>query len=424
MNILVIGSGGREHTLCWKIRQSPKTDELYCMPGNGGTAECAVNCDVDILDNSAVKDFCKEKKIDLVVVGPEVPLSRGITDVLEAEGINACGPSYAASRLESSKIFAKELMGRYSVPTAGFRIFKSLEKAEAYIRKIGAPVVIKADGLAAGKGVIIAQTIPEAIKAAKEILEDKVFGSAGNSIIVEECLEGEEASVLVMSDGKNIIPLASSQDHKRIYDGDKGPNTGGMGAYSPAPVVDDKLFDEISKTVIRPIVDGLAEEGTPYKGVLYAGIMITDSGIKVLEFNVRFGDPETQAILPRLKTDLVDLLMATARGDLRGMQLEWDDRDCIAVVLAAGGYPGEYKKGQKITGIEDAQKEGTIVFHAGTKVQDGELVTSGGRVLSVVGMGNDIKEAIKNTYAGVEKIHFEGMTCRSDIAYRAVKRLG
>jgi phosphoribosylamine---glycine ligase len=424
MNILVIGSGGREHTLCWKIRQSPKTDELYCMPGNGGTEGCAVNCDVDILDNSAVKDFCKEKKIDLVVVGPEVPLSRGITDVLEAEGINVCGPSYAASRLESSKIFAKELMGRYNVPTAGFRIFKSSEKAEAYIRGIGAPVVIKADGLAAGKGVIIAQTIPEAIKAAKEILEDKVFGSAGNSIIVEECLEGEEASVLVMSDGKNIIPLASSQDHKRIYDGDKGPNTGGMGAYSPAPVVDEKLFDEISKTVIRPIVDGLAEEGTPYKGVLYAGIMITDSGIKVLEFNVRFGDPETQAILPRLKTDLVDLLMATARGDLEGMQLKWDDRDCIAVVLAAGGYPGEYKKGQKITGIDDAQKEGAIVFHAGTKVQDGEFVTSGGRVLSVVGMGNDIKEAIKNTYAGVAKIHFEGMIYRRDIAHRAVQRLG
>ncbi len=423
MNILVIGSGGREHALCWKIKQSPKTADLYCMPGNGGTAECAINCDVDILDNNAVRDFCKEKKIDLVVVGPEVPLSRGITDVLESEGINVCGPSYAASRLESSKIFAKELMGRYSVPTAGFRTFKKAERAEAYIREVGSPVVVKADGLAAGKGVIVAETVPEAVRAVKEILEDKVFGSAGNKIIVEECLRGEEASVLVMSDGKNIIPLVSSQDHKRIHDDDTGPNTGGMGAYSPAPVVDEKLFEEINNTIIRPIIDGLAEEGTPYKGVLYAGVMITELGLKVLEFNVRFGDPETQAILPRLKTDLVDLLMATAKGDLSGIQLEWDDRDCIAVVLASEGYPGKYEKGRRITGIKDAQKEGAIVFHAGTKVQDGSLLTSGGRVLSVVGMGDGIRKAIENTYTGVEKIHFEGMTYRKDIGHRAVKRL-
>ncbi|MBU0571797.1 MAG: phosphoribosylamine--glycine ligase [Candidatus Omnitrophica bacterium] len=424
MNILVIGSGGREHALCWKIKQSPKTADLYCMPGNGGTSEYAVNCDVDILDNDAIKNFCKEKKIDLVVVGPEVPLSRGITDVLETEGIRVCGPSYAASRLESSKIFAKELMGRYNIPTAGFRIFETADKAEAYLREIGTPVVIKADGLAAGKGVIVAKTVPEAMKAAKEILEDKVFGSAGNKIIIEECLEGEEVSILVMSDGKNIISLASSQDHKRIYDGDKGPNTGGMGAYSPAPVVDKKLFNEINKTIIRPIIDGLAEEGTPYKGVLYAGVMITDLGVKVLEFNVRFGDPETQAILPRLKTDLVELLMATASGDISGIRLKWDKRDCVAVVLASGGYPGKYEKARQITGIDDAEKEGVVVFHAGTMVQDGTLLTSGGRVLSVAGMGLGIKKALEHAYAGVDRIHFEGMTYRRDIAHRAVERLG
>jgi len=424
MNILVIGSGGREHALCWKIKKSPKIKDLYCMPGNGGTRECAVNVDTNMLDHDAVKDFCIQKQIDLVVVGPEVPLSRGITDVLEKAGIKVCGPSYAASRLESSKIFAKELMGRYNVPTASFRIFDDAGKAEEYIREIGAPVVVKADGLAAGKGVIVAGTVAEAVQTVKSMLEDKIFGAAGNKIIVEECLVGEEASVLVMTDGENIVPLVSSQDHKRAYDGDKGPNTGGMGAYSPAPVVDGDLFNEIISKAVRPVIDGLREEGTPYKGVLYAGVMVTKDGPKVLEYNVRFGDPETQAIIPRLKTDLVELLYQTARGDLSGVELEWDERDCVAVVLASGGYPGAYEKGKSISGLKNAENDSTIIFHAGTTLQGNDLVTSGGRVLSVVGLGKDIKKAALAAYEGVEKIQFEGMMYRKDIGHRAIEREG
>jgi len=422
MNILVMGSGGREHAICWKIKQSPRVKRLYAAPGNGGTGQCAVNADIDILDNEAVKKFCLEKKIDLVVVGPEIPLSRGITDVLEAAEICVCGPSYAASRLESSKIFAKELMGRYGIPTAAFRIFDDAARAEEYINEIGAPVVVKTDGLAAGKGVIVAADTEEAVKAVRQILNDKVFGAAGNKIIVEECLVGEEVSVLVMTDGRNIVPLASSQDHKRAYDGDAGPNTGGMGAYSPAPVVSDKLFDQISREAIRPVIDGLKEDGTPYKGVLYAGVMITEEGPKVLEYNVRFGDPETQAILPRLKTDIVDLLEATARGDLSGVHLEWDERDCVAVVLASGGYPGDYTKDKKIYGIGDAENEGTIVFHSGTKLQNNSLITSGGRVLTIAGMGKGVKKAAENAYRGVGKIKFDGVMYRKDIGHRAINR--
>jgi len=423
VNILVIGSGGREHALCWKIKQSPMTEKLYCIPGNGGTAAIAENFDIDVTEHKNVKDFCEEKKIDLVVVGPEAPLARGITDFLEGAGIKVCGPSYAAARLESSKIFAKELMGRYGIPTAAFRIFDDMKKAEEYINSVGAPIVVKADGLAAGKGVFVANSVDEAVKAARAMLEEKVFGSAGNKIIVEECLMGEEVSIQVLTDGTNIVPLASSQDHKRIFDGDKGPNTGGMGAYSPAPVINDELFGRIKKTILQPTIDGLREEGMPYKGVLYAGLMISDSGAKVLEYNVRFGDPETQVILPRMKGDLVELLLATAESDLSGKTVEWDDRDCVCVVIASSGYPGSYEKGRDITGIQDAENEGATVFHAGTKVQDGKPVTSGGRVLNVVGMGKGIKEAIENTYRGVEKIHFEGMYYRRDIACQAVNRL-
>ncbi len=424
MKILVIGSGGREHALCWKIKQSSRTEKLYCMPGNAGTAKFAVNVDIDIRDNDAVKMFCEEKSIGLVVVGPEVPLARGITDVLENGGIKVCGPSYAASRLESSKMFSKEQMGRRGVPTASFRIFDDIQKAEEHIKSVGAPIVVKADGLAAGKGVIVAKTEEEALQAAKAMLEDKTFGAAGHKIIVEECLEGEEASVMVLSDGTNIIPLESSQDHKRAYDGDKGPNTGGMGAYSPAPVVTEEVFKRIKEEVLQPIVDGLREEGMPYKGLLYAGIMMTDEGPKVLEFNVRFGDPEAQVILPRLKSDFVDLLEATADGDLSGVTPEWESNVCACVVLASKGYPGEYEKGLEIKGTEEAEKEGVIVFNAGTKMSDGQLVTSGGRVLNVVGKGRDIKEAMDNIYKGIEKISFDGMHYRKDIGYRAIARMG
>jgi phosphoribosylamine--glycine ligase len=322
MNILVIGSGGREHALCWKLRQSPATGELYCAPGNGGTASDAVNVDIDISEHRHVVDFCKEKNIDLVVVGPESPLAVGIVDDLEKEGINAFGPSYAAARMESSKIFAKELMGRYNIPTAAFRIFDDFNRAEEYIRAEGAPIVVKAYGLAAGKGVIVTDNVEEAVTAAREMLVEKKFKSAGSRIIVERCLFGEEASILVLVDGENIIPLATSQDHKRAYDGDLGPNTGGMGAYSPAPVIDDGLFREIMDTVIRPTIQALRKEGITYKGVLYAGLMITEDGPKALEFNVRFGDPETQVILPRMKSDLAELLMAAAKGDLSGRSVE------------------------------------------------------------------------------------------------------
>jgi phosphoribosylamine--glycine ligase len=423
MNILVIGSGGREHALCWKIKQSPETDELYCAAGNGGTSQIATNVDLDVADHESVKNFCKEKNIGLVVVGPEAPLAQGITDALESAGISVFGASRAASQLESSKIFAKELMGRCNVPTAAFRMFDNIEEAEKYIRSIGAPVVVKADGLAAGKGVIVSSTEEEAIEAARSMLVDKKFGSAGSKIIVEECLEGEEASILVITDGRNIVPLASSQDHKRVFEGDKGPNTGGMGAYSPAPVVDEGLFAKIIETIVRPTIDGLRNEGISYKGVLYAGVMITDSGPKVLEYNVRFGDPETQAILPRMKSDLVELLLASANGDLSGKSLQWDQRECVCVVLASGGYPGSYEKGKEITGLEEAGQEGSLVFHAGTRFENGSFFTSGGRVLNVVGMGRDIKDAAANTYKAAEKINFEDMHYRKDIGHRAIARI-
>jgi len=424
MNILVIGSGGREHALCWKLKQSPSTEELYCAPGNGGTLIDATNVDIDVSEHRNVIEFCREKNIDLVVVGPEAPLAGGLVDDLEASDINVFGPSYAASRMESSKIFAKELMGRYNIPTASFRIFDDFKKAEEHIRSVGAPIVVKAYGLAAGKGVIIAKKPQEAVDAAKAMLVDKEFGSAGQKIIVEEFLEGEEASILVITDGENVIPLASSQDHKRAYDGDTGPNTGGMGAYSPAPVIDDELFNQIEETIILPTLEALRKESIIYKGVLYAGLMITDKGVKVLEYNVRFGDPETQVILPRMKTDLAELLMAAAKGDLTARTIEWDEREYVCVVMASGGYPGGYEKGKRITGCDEAIKEGALVFHAGTSLEGGELVTSGGRVLNVVSMGSDIKEAIASTYRAASKIHFDGMQYRKDIGYRAIARAG
>jgi len=423
MNILVIGSGGREHALCWKLRQSPMTEQLYCAPGNGGTSAVATNVNLHVSEHQQVIDLCKEKNIGLVVVGPEIPLAVGITDDLENAGIKVFGPSYAAARMESSKIFAKELMHRHNVPTAAFRIFDDFKKAEEYIRSTGVPIVVKAYGLAAGKGVIVAESVDEAVKAAGDMLVKKVFGEAGEKIIVEECLFGEEASVLVVTDGKNIIPLASSQDHKRAYDGDSGPNTGGMGAYSPAPVIDDGLFEEIIRAAIRPIIDGLNSEGIPYKGVLYAGLMMTSSGIKVLEYNVRFGDPETQVILPRMRSDLAELLAAAAGGDISGIEVEWDEREYVCVVLASGGYPGSYEKGKRITGLDEALDDGALVFHAGTRIEKGEPVTSGGRVLNVVGMGQGITEAVENTYKAVAKIHFDGMHYRKDIGHKAIARV-
>lgn len=429
MKILVIGSGGREHTLVWKIAQSKLCEKIFCAPGNGGIADIAECVQINADDIAGLLDFVKKEKIDFTIVGPEAPLAAGIVDEFRECKLKIFGPQKKAARLEASKIFAKELMAKYGVPTADFKIFSDPQEAYRYLDEAGAPCVIKADGLAQGKGVIVARDILEAKQAVKSILEDKVFGAAGQRLIIEDCLEGVEASILVFTDGKNVVPLASSQDHKRVFDADRGPNTGGMGAYSPAPVVTQKVFAEIIDKVINRTITGLSSEGITYQGVLYAGIMLTDSGPKTLEFNVRFGDPETQAILPRLKSDLLEVMLAISETELsRIKKLEWDNRSCVCVVCASGGYPGEYQKGKEIIGLDEAAKiEDVIVFHAGTQSLRGKeqgsrvrYLTSGGRVLGVTGLGNTVKEAIDRTYQAVGKIHFEGMHYRRDIARRAL----
>jgi len=422
MRILVIGSGGREHALVWKIAQSKLVDKIFCAPGNAGIAQQAECVEIKVEDIPALLDFARREKIDLTVVGPESPLALGIVDEFIAHKLKIFGPNKRAAQLEASKVFAKELMLKYGVPTAACKIFDNPEEAKEYIEKIGAPCVVKADGLAQGKGVVVAKTIDEAKQAVTSMMQDKVFGDAGNKVIVEECLEGQEASILVITDSRKVITLASAQDHKRIFDNDQGPNTGGMGAYSPAPVVTPDIFKEVLSAVAYKIIDGLAKYGINYKGVLYAGIMITQKGPKVLEFNVRFGDPETQAILPRLKSDLLEVMLAAAEGKLSRLRpLDWDDRACVCVVCASGGYPGNYEKGKEISGLDQAAKmKDIMVFHSGTKKQDSKILTNGGRVLGVTGLGNTIKEAIDYTYKAVEKIKFEGMHYRKDIGARAL----
>ena len=425
MKVLIVGSGGREHTLAWKIAKSPKVDKLYAAPGNGGIAGIAECIDINPEDIEALKDFVKEQRVDLTIVGPEVPLEQGIVDTFAKAGLFIFGPARKAARIEGSKVFAKELMLRYGVPTAAGEIFDDPAAAKIYINKHGAPLVVKADGLCAGKGVIIADTAAEADAAIEAIMIEEKFGAAGRKIIIEEMLQGEEASILVISDGENILPLASSQDHKRVYNGDQGPNTGGMGAYSPAPVVTENIFKETMDKIIKPVIKGMAKEGIVYRGVLYAGIMITASEIKALEFNCRFGDPETQALLPRLKTDLIEVMEAALNGGLGKMTLEWDERSCVCVVLASGGYPGKYEKGRPISGLDIVENmEDVVVFHAGTKLQAAggrpRVVTNGGRVLGVTGLGADIEKAIARAYEAAGKIHFEGMHYRRDIADRAL----
>jgi len=444
MKVLVIGSGGREHALVWKLKQSPKADKIYCAPGNGGIAKDAECVDIKPEDIKGLFDFAKKNNIDLTVVGPEVPLAAGIVDEFTNSGLNIFGPTKELARLEASKVYAKETMTKFGIPTADYKIFKDAEKAKDYAlcRERAClfptyPLVVKADGLAAGKGVVICKTEKEALGAIDDIMVKRIFGAAGDRIIIEECLKGEEASFLVVCDGKNIAALASSQDHKRAFDNDKGPNTGGMGAYSPAPVVDKKMHDRIMEEIINPLIGGLAKEGKFYKGVLYAGVMITKYGPKVLEFNVRFGDPETQVTLPRLDTDLVDLCLASMAGKLGGMKLEWKNKAAICVVLASGGYPGDYKKGIEISGLENSIFKGapeTYVFHAGTRLRSscvnggrgcgGQATiyeTAGGRVLDVVSLGETIRQAFDNVYESVEMIKFEGMHYRKDIGYRALK---
>ena len=376
MKILVIGSGGREHALVWKISQNPKVESIYCAPGNAGTAKLAKNIDIAADDLDHLVDFAENESIDLTVVGPEVALTMGITDLFEERGLRIFGPSASAAALEGSKNFSKEIMKRYNIPTAAYETFDSRENALDYIEKTGAPIVIKADGLAAGKGVTVAITIEEARKAVNDIMGEKIFGSAGEKIIIEEFMEGEEASFLVFTDGKNVVPLPATQDHKAVFDGDKGPNTGGMGAYSPTPVVTSKMEKTILDSIIAPTLNGMANEGKPYKGILYAGLMITKQGPKVVEFNCRFGDPECQPILMRMKSDLVDLMEATIDEKLSNYVIDWDEKTAVCVVMAAGGYPGTYEKEKIIRGLDKLEnRDGVIVFHAGTQVSNDCTIT-------------------------------------------------
>ena len=424
MKVLVVGSGGREHALVWKIASSPLVERVYCAPGNAGIASHGECIDIGVNDFDRLVAFVRKTAIDLTVVGPEDPLARGIVDRFNDEGLPVFGPSKAAARLEASKQFAKDIMAQNAIPTATSEVFTDPDAAIAYVRSQGAPIVIKADGLAAGKGVTVAHDTETAERAIREAMVEHVFGDAGARVIVEECLVGEEASILAFSDGMTVLPMATSQDHKPVFDGDAGPNTGGMGAYSPAPVVSDALFDDIVRTILQPCIDGMAAAGAPYRGVLYAGLMITSEGPKVIEFNCRFGDPETQVVLPRMKTDIVPVMQACCDGSLRGRTLEWDDGACVSVVMASGGYPGSYKKGLPIAGLEDAERDGgSIVFHAGTAWQEGQIVTNGGRVLNVTSTGSDIPTAIDRAYGAVRKIHFEGAHFRTDIGRKAFQHL-
>ena len=422
MKVLLIGSGGREHAIAWKLAQSKTLDKLYIAPGNLGTAKYGQNIDIGVCEIEKIVDFARSEKIGLVVVGPEAPLAAGVVDAVEAAGIKAFGPNGAAAQLEADKAFCKQIMRSSAVSTAEGQVFERFEDAKAFIASRDEAVVVKASGLAAGKGVFVCDDPADGILAAEKIMCDRIFGSAGDKIIVEDKLLGEEASILAFVDGHNIYVLESSQDHKAIGDGDTGPNTGGMGAYSPAPVVTDELMDKITREILVPMVDGMNRNGTPYKGVLYAGIMVTAAGPRVLEFNVRFGDPETQPILMRLKSDLLEAMMAVCNCKLDKVTLEWDERAAVCVVMASGGYPGDYEKGKVITGLSDAESEkAVVVFHAGTKKQNGDIVTSGGRVLGVTALGEGVAQAKARAYEAVNKISFEGAYCRKDIADKAIK---
>jgi len=421
MKVLVVGGGGREHALVWKIAQSPKVIKIYCAPGNAGISEQAMIVPIKANDLNSLLEFALKERIDLTVVGPEDPLTQGIVDLFESKGLFIFGANRKAAEIEGSKAFAKEMMKKYHIPTAFYEIFNNRNEAVKYIRKQGAPIVVKADGLAAGKGVIVCKTVEEAIQSVDKIMVEKIFGEAGNRAVIEEYLVGEEASYIAFTDGKAILPMASSQDHKAIFNGDQGPNTGGMGAYSPAPVVTDEVHEKIIEKILRPIIYGMGEEGRPYKGVLYAGLMIHESHPKVLEFNARFGDPETQPVLMRMKGDIVPILEACMKGTLSQHRIEWDSRPSVCVVMASKGYPGDYEKGKIIGGLKEiSQMEGVFVFHSGTAFKDGQMITNGGRVLGVTGLGEDIPIAIKKTYQAVKKISWDGVHYRTDIGQKAL----
>lgn len=422
MKVLVVGGGGREHALVWKVSQSPKVTKIYAAPGNAGIAQLAECVPVKAEDIPGLLAFAKKTGVDLTIVGPEGPLSLGIVDEFAKAGLRIFGPSGKAAIIEGSKQFSKDLMKKYGIPTAEYSVFTARAKAEAYVREKGAPIVVKADGLAAGKGVVVAETIEEALKAVELIMGQKAFGDAGNRVVIEECLRGEEASFMVFSDGKTVVPMASSQDHKRVFDADKGPNTGGMGAYSPAPVVTRKLERQVMDTIMIPTVRAMEKEGRLFKGVLYAGLMIRDDEAKVLEFNARFGDPETQPIMARLETDLITIIEDIIEERLAKTDISWKPASAVCVVMASGGYPGNYEKGREIIGLEQAAKhKNVIVFHSGTAGKNGRIVTDGGRVLGVTGIGPTVAAAIDNTYAAVRDISFEGAHYRRDIGARALE---
>jgi phosphoribosylamine--glycine ligase len=419
MNILVIGGGAREHSLVWKLNQSPRATKLYVAPGNAGTGLIAQNLSIRPNDLQSLLRAAKDKNIELTVVGPEAPLASGIVDLFESEGLPIFGPAKEAAQIESSKVFAKRLMQEHGIPCAESRSFSSFDEARDYVGSQSAPIVVKADGLAAGKGAIVAQSIDEALAALSSIMQDRSLGSAGEQVVIEECLVGKEVSLLCFTDGRTVVPMVPACDYKRVSDGDLGPNTGGMGTYSPPGFFDAAMTGAVKETILAPVVEAMAREGKPYKGVLYAGLMITGEGPKALEFNARFGDPENQAMMPRLESDLVEVMLAVVEGRLEEAEVEWSDEACVGVVMASGGYPGHYETGLPISGL-DAVDQDVLVFHAGTKVKEGVVATDGGRVLTVAARGTTIAGAREKVYGNVPRIHFEGCHYRKDIALREV----
>lgn len=420
MRILVIGRGGREHGIVWKLKQSPKVTEIYCAPGNAGIAEMAHCVSIDEHNFAELAQFAEQKAIDLIIVGPEDPLFAGAVDYLEDKGFKVFGPRQNAAIIEGSKVFSKNLMKKYNIPSAAYESFDQYETAKQYLHEQGVPIVIKADGLAAGKGVTVAMTMEQAEEALSDIMLDKVFGEAGASVVIEEYLQGEEMTILAFVDGHVVRPMEPSQDHKPAYDNDEGPNTGGMGTYSPVPHISQSVVDEAIRTILQPAADAMVQEGRAFRGILYAGLMLTEQGPKTIEFNCRFGDPETQVVLPRLETDLLDIMLATIDGTLQDIEIAWKDESAVCVVLASGGYPGPYTKGKLITGL-NAVNEQAIVFHAGTALNDErQVVTNGGRVLGVTGLGSNMDEARQCAYEAAKHIHFEGVHYRSDIAMKAI----
>jgi len=422
MRILVVGGGGREHTLVWKLASSPLVDKLFAAPGNAGMAELAECVDIKVEDITRLADFAEKNSVDLTVVGPELPLTLGIVDEFERRNLKILGPTKSAAEIEGSKVFAKEFMKKHHIPTASFKIFDNPDQASDFVRSSDLPLVVKADGLAAGKGAVIVEDTPSALSIIRKMMVEKIFGQAGSRVVVEDFLEGEEITILAFTDGETISPMVSSQDHKKIFDGDRGPNTGGMGAYAPTTIVDDRMMKRINDEILEPTVTGLEREGRTFKGILYAGLMITERGPKVMEFNCRFGDPETQVILPLLKSDLAEIFLSIVEGELSLQEVEWNDNFAVCVVLASAGYPGKYERDKEISGLNRAkQMEDVLIFHAGTKKRGGRMFTNGGRVLGVTATDKSMEKAIQKAYSAVDKIEFEGMQYRKDIGYRATR---